>query len=249
MAARRPVSRPRPGVGPMNNEPTAAQDGPPPRGRPVDKGRRGRARRLRARAAGRPASTTSRRFVTGVGLDTLINREETFGPIVPLIRVGLGRGGARSGRTTHTSACRQRSTRRASRARSAFSTTSASANVVVNDSTDYWGGARAVRRRLGGRRPAGGRIGRPLHDARHDRPQDGRARRRRKSTEKCGAPGGKRSACSDEASGGLCRRRAPVGCAESGSRDEKRSARGLAAASSPDDSVAPPVDVTAVAVG
>ena len=50
--------------------------------------------------------------VTDVGVDTLINREETFGPIVPLIRVRSTRRRSTS-RTTRTSVSRPRCTRRA----------------------------------------------------------------------------------------------------------------------------------------
>src|SRR3954447_15749909 len=73
-------------VGPMNNEPTAAkmdrhfQDA-------VDKG--AEVVLGGSRAGGRPTELYYEpTVVAGVALDTLINREETFGPIVPLIRVG-----------------------------------------------------------------------------------------------------------------------------------------------------------------
>ena len=47
-------------------------------------------RRARRLARERPADDLyyEPTVVTDVGIDTLINREETFGPIVPLIRVG-----------------------------------------------------------------------------------------------------------------------------------------------------------------
>src|SRR2546423_8609767 len=72
-------------VGPMNNEPTASkmdrhlEDA-------LDKG--AKVIRGGSRAADRPTSLYYEpTVVTNVGVDTLINREETFGPIVPLIRV------------------------------------------------------------------------------------------------------------------------------------------------------------------
>jgi succinate-semialdehyde dehydrogenase/glutarate-semialdehyde dehydrogenase len=72
-------------VGPMNNEPTAAKmdrhlDDALEHGAEVVLGG--------SRAAARPTSLYYEpTVVTDVGVDTLINREETFGPIVPLIRV------------------------------------------------------------------------------------------------------------------------------------------------------------------
>src|SRR5262245_66394810 len=69
----------------MNNEPTASkmdrhlEDA-------LDKG--AEVVRGGSRASGRPTNLYYEpTVVTGVGVDTLINREETFGPIVPLIRV------------------------------------------------------------------------------------------------------------------------------------------------------------------
>src|SRR6476659_8637802 len=73
-------------VGPMNNEPTAAKmdahlDDAVGKGAEIVLGG--------SRESGRPTELYYEpTVVTGVGLDTLINREETFGPIVPLIRVG-----------------------------------------------------------------------------------------------------------------------------------------------------------------
>jgi succinate-semialdehyde dehydrogenase/glutarate-semialdehyde dehydrogenase len=121
-------------------------------------GRRGRARRL---AGGGPATELyyEPTVVTGVALDTLINREETFGPIVPLIRVGSDEEALAAANDSHLG-CRRRSTRRASRARSAFLDNLRVGNVVVNDSTDYWeahepfGGASGTQTgwgRIGGR--------------------------------------------------------------------------------------------------
>src|SRR5579884_2532459 len=73
-------------VGPMNNEPTAAKmdrhlEDAVEKGAEVVLGG--------SRASGHPTELYYEpTVVTGVGVDTLINREETFGPIVPLIRVG-----------------------------------------------------------------------------------------------------------------------------------------------------------------
>src|SRR2546423_3998158 len=72
-------------VGPMNNEPTARKmdthlEDAVGKGASVVLGG--------SRAADRPTSLYYEpTVVTNVGVDTLINREETFGPIVPLIRV------------------------------------------------------------------------------------------------------------------------------------------------------------------
>src|SRR5438067_10516987 len=73
-------------VGPMNNEPTAAKmdahlDDAVGKGAEVVLGG--------SRAGGHPTELYYEpTVVAGAGLDTLTNREETFGPIVPLIRVG-----------------------------------------------------------------------------------------------------------------------------------------------------------------
>ena len=72
-------------VGPMNNEPTARKmdlhlEDAVGKGATVVLGG--------SRASGRPTDLYYEPTVlTDVGVDTLINREETFGPIVPLIRV------------------------------------------------------------------------------------------------------------------------------------------------------------------
>ena len=97
-------------VGPMNNEPTAAKmdahlEDAVEKGASVVLGG--------SRASGRPTELYYEpTVVTDVGVDTLINREETFGPIVPLIRVGSD-DEALAVQTTRTSGCRRRSTRRA----------------------------------------------------------------------------------------------------------------------------------------
>src|SRR3954449_11019979 len=82
-------------VGPMNNEPTASKmdrhlEDALDKGANVVLGG--------SRAGGRPTDLYYEpTVVTDVAVDTLINREETFGPIVPLIRVGSdwGRIGGR----------------------------------------------------------------------------------------------------------------------------------------------------------
>ena len=73
-------------VGPMQNEPTAQKmdahlEDAVAKGAEVVVGGRARIRPADA------SSTTSRRCVANVGRDTLVNRDETFGPIVPLISV------------------------------------------------------------------------------------------------------------------------------------------------------------------
>ena len=135
-----------------------AEDGRPPRGR-----RRPRAPRsssaARATAAARPGSTTSRRSSTASGVDTLINRDETFGPIVPLITVADDDEALAVANDSHLglqAAVYTTSLKRAFR----FLDHLKVGNVVVNDSTDYWeahepfGGASGTRTgwgRIGGR--------------------------------------------------------------------------------------------------
>ena len=97
--------------------------------------------------------------IDGVGLDTLINRQETFGPIVPLISVGSDDEAIAAANDSHLglqAAVYTRSLRRAFRYVEALRV----GNVVVNDSTDYWeahepfGGASGTRTgwgRIGGR--------------------------------------------------------------------------------------------------
>ena len=116
-------------------------------------------------------------MLTDVSLDTLINREETFGPIVPLIRVSSDEEALRVANDSHLGLQAAVYTSDLSRA-FRYADGLQVGNVVVNDSTDYWeahepfGGA-------SGTQTGWGRIGGPLHDARHDRPKDGRARRGR----------------------------------------------------------------------
>jgi acyl-CoA reductase-like NAD-dependent aldehyde dehydrogenase len=144
-------------VGPMNNEPTAQkmdrhlEDA-------VDKGAEivlgG------GRDEGRPTSLYYQpTVVTGVGRDTLINRDETFGPIVPLIAVKDDDDALAVANDSYLglqAAVYTRSLRRAFR----FLDGLRVGNVVVNDSTDYWeahepfGGAAGTRTgwgRIGGR--------------------------------------------------------------------------------------------------
>jgi acyl-CoA reductase-like NAD-dependent aldehyde dehydrogenase len=92
-------------------------------------------------------------------LDTLVNREETFGPIVPLIRVGSDDEAvavANDSPLGLQAAVYTTSLRRAFRYVDELQV----GNVVVNDSTDYWeahepfGGAAGTRTgwgRIGGR--------------------------------------------------------------------------------------------------
>jgi acyl-CoA reductase-like NAD-dependent aldehyde dehydrogenase len=144
-------------VGPMNNEPTAQkmdrhlEDA-------VDKGAQiivgG------SRASGRPTELYYQpTVVDGVGVDTLINRDETFGPIVPLITVDDDDEALAVANDSHLglqAAVYTRSLRRAFR----YLDNLQVGNVVVNDSTDYWeahepfGGASGTRTgwgRIGGR--------------------------------------------------------------------------------------------------
>jgi acyl-CoA reductase-like NAD-dependent aldehyde dehydrogenase len=98
-------------------------------------------------------------IVDGVGTDTLINREETFGPIVPVITVGDDEEALRVANDSHLglqAAVYTSSLKRAFR----FLDHLRVGNVVVNDSTDYWeahepfGGAAGTRTgwgRIGGR--------------------------------------------------------------------------------------------------
>jgi succinate-semialdehyde dehydrogenase/glutarate-semialdehyde dehydrogenase len=97
--------------------------------------------------------------VDGVGLDTLINHDETFGPIVPLITVADDDEALAVANDSHLglqAAVYTRSLKRAFR----YLDNLQVGNVVVNDSTDYWeahepfGGASGTRTgwgRIGGR--------------------------------------------------------------------------------------------------
>ncbi len=75
--------------------------------------------------------------VDNVGLDTLINEDETFGPIVPLIPIGSDEEAVEVANSSHLglqAAVYTRSLKRAFR----YVDSLRVGNVVVNDSTDYW---------------------------------------------------------------------------------------------------------------
>jgi succinate-semialdehyde dehydrogenase/glutarate-semialdehyde dehydrogenase len=144
-------------VGPMNNEPTAQKmdahlEDALDKGAEVVLGGR--------REDGRPTQLYYQpTVVTGVGVDTLINRDETFGPIVPLIAVAGDDEALAVANDSHLglqAAVYTRSLKRAFR----YLDNLRVGNVVVNDSTDYWeahepfGGAAGTRTgwgRIGGR--------------------------------------------------------------------------------------------------
>lgn len=144
-------------VGPMNNEPTAQKmdrhlEDAVGKGAKVVVGGE--------RDGGRPTELYYQpTVVEGVGLDTLINQDETFGPIVPLIPVASDDEALRVANDSHLglqAAVYTTSLRRAFK----FSDALQVGNVVVNDSTDYWeahepfGGASGTRTgwgRIGGR--------------------------------------------------------------------------------------------------
>jgi acyl-CoA reductase-like NAD-dependent aldehyde dehydrogenase len=144
-------------VGPMNNEPTAAkmdrhlEDA-------LDKGAE------IVLGGGRDDGRPTRLYyqptvVDGVGVDTLINEDETFGPIVPLITVADDDEALAVANDSHLglqAAVYTSSLKRAFR----YLDNLRVGNVVVNDSTDYWeahepfGGASGTRTgwgRIGGR--------------------------------------------------------------------------------------------------
>src|SRR5438270_3243830 len=144
-------------VGPMNNEPTAAKmdthlEDAVAKGAEVVLGG--------ARAGGHPTEPYYEpTVVAGVGLDTLINREETFGPIVPLIRVGSDDEAIAAANASHLGLQAAVYTSSLSRAFRYLDSLRVG-NVVVNDSTDYWeahepfGGAAGTQTgwgRIGGR--------------------------------------------------------------------------------------------------
>jgi acyl-CoA reductase-like NAD-dependent aldehyde dehydrogenase len=122
-------------VGPMNNEPTAAKmdahlEDAVGKGAEIVLGG--------SRESGRPTELYFEpTVVTGVGLDTLINREETFGPIVPLIRVGSDEEALAAANDSHLGLQAAVYTSSLSRA-FRFLDNLRVGNVVVNDSTDYW---------------------------------------------------------------------------------------------------------------
>jgi succinate-semialdehyde dehydrogenase/glutarate-semialdehyde dehydrogenase len=144
-------------VGPMNNEPTARKmdahlEDAVAQGATIVVGG--------GRESGHPTSLYYQpTVVTDVGLDTLINREETFGPIVPLLRVSSDEEAlvvANDSPLGLQAAVYTSSLRRAFRYIDHLQV----GNVVVNDSTDYWeahepfGGASGTRTgwgRIGGR--------------------------------------------------------------------------------------------------
>jgi succinate-semialdehyde dehydrogenase/glutarate-semialdehyde dehydrogenase len=144
-------------VGPMNNEPTARKmdahlEDATAKGASVLLGG--------GRAPGWPTGLYYEpTVVADVGVDTLINREETFGPIVPLIRVASDDEAlavANDSPLGLQAAVYTSSLSRAFR----FADGLNAGNVVVNDSTDYWethepfGGASGTRSgwgRIGGR--------------------------------------------------------------------------------------------------
>ncbi len=144
-------------VGPMNNEPTARKmdahlDDAIGKGATVVLGG--------TRDSGRPTELYYQpTVVTDVPVDALINREETFGPIVPLIRVSSDDEALRVANDSHLglqAAVYTSSLKRAFR----YADQLQVGNVVVNDSTDYWeahepfGGAAGTKTgwgRIGGR--------------------------------------------------------------------------------------------------
>jgi acyl-CoA reductase-like NAD-dependent aldehyde dehydrogenase len=144
-------------VGPMNNEPTASKmdrhlEDAVGKGANVVLGG--------SRASGHPTKLYYEpTVVTDVGVDTLINRQETFGPIVPLIRVRSDDDALTVANDSHLglqAAVYTSSLARAFR----YLDDLRVGNVVVNDSTDYWeahepfGGASGTQSgwgRIGGR--------------------------------------------------------------------------------------------------
>jgi acyl-CoA reductase-like NAD-dependent aldehyde dehydrogenase len=144
-------------VGPMNNEPTARKmddhlEDAVAKGATVVLGG--------ARENDRPTGLYYQPTVlTDVSLDSLINREETFGPIVPLIRVSSDEEALRVANDSHLGLQAAVYTSSLSRA-FRYADGLRVGNVVVNDSTDYWeahepfGGASGTQTgwgRIGGR--------------------------------------------------------------------------------------------------
>jgi acyl-CoA reductase-like NAD-dependent aldehyde dehydrogenase len=144
-------------VGPMNNEPTASKmdahlEDAVGKGATIVAGG--------SRDSGRPTELYYQpTIVDGVGTDTLINREETFGPIVPVLTVADDDEALRVANDSYLglqAAVYTSSLKRAFRYLDHLRV----GNVVVNDSTDYWeahepfGGASGTRTgwgRIGGR--------------------------------------------------------------------------------------------------
>jgi acyl-CoA reductase-like NAD-dependent aldehyde dehydrogenase len=122
-------------VGPMNNEPTARKmdahlEDAVSKGATIVAGG--------SRDSGRPTDLYYHpTVVTDVGRDTLINREETFGPIVPLIRVGSDDEALAVANDSHLGLQAAVYTSSLSRAFRYLDDLRVG-NVVVNDSTDYW---------------------------------------------------------------------------------------------------------------
>ena len=144
-------------VGPMNNEPTASKmdahvEDAVAKGAEVVLGG--------SRDSGRPTDLYWQPTVlTNVGVDTLINRDETFGPIVPLILVDGDEQALEVANDSHLGLQAAVYTKSLSRAFRYLDNLQVG-NVVVNDSTDYWeahepfGGASGTRSgwgRIGGR--------------------------------------------------------------------------------------------------
>ena len=144
-------------VGPMNNEPTAQKmdrhlEDALEKGATIVAGGE--------RDSDRPTNLYYQpTVVDGVGLDTLINRDETFGPIVPVISVSGDDEALAVANDSYLglqAAVYTKSLKRAFR----YLDNLQVGNVVVNDSTDYWeahepfGGASGTRSgwgRIGGR--------------------------------------------------------------------------------------------------
>jgi acyl-CoA reductase-like NAD-dependent aldehyde dehydrogenase len=144
-------------VGPMNNEPTAQKmdrhlEDALSKGAEIVAGG--------SRDGGRPTSLYYQpTIVDNVGLDTLINRDETFGPIVPLIEVADDDAALRAANDSHLGLQAAVYTKSLKRAFTYLDNLQVG-NVVVNDSTDYWeahepfGGASGTQTgwgRIGGR--------------------------------------------------------------------------------------------------
>jgi succinate-semialdehyde dehydrogenase/glutarate-semialdehyde dehydrogenase len=144
-------------VGPMNNEPTAQKmdrhlEDALAKGAEVVVGG--------VRDSGRPTELYYQpTVVDGVGIDTLINRDETFGPIVPLIAVQDDDEALAVANDSYLGLQAAVYTRSLKRAFTYLDNLRVG-NVVVNDSTDYWeahepfGGASGTRTgwgRIGGR--------------------------------------------------------------------------------------------------
>ena len=144
-------------VGPMNNEPTAQKmdrhlEDAVAKGAEVVVGG--------SRDSGWPTHLYYQpTVVDAVGLDTLINRDETFGPIVPLITVGDDDEALAVANDSYLGLQAAVYTKSLKRAFTYLDNLRVG-NVVVNDSTDYWeahepfGGAAGTRTgwgRIGGR--------------------------------------------------------------------------------------------------